>query len=340
MLFILGRGFDPRMCVGAEALLRLGGEGRRDVLAIEYHEGGASPSRIHAALVAENWTRLESALAGRAELSSQAIQMYSDDGRRVGARSAAAVFQSTDHLRAYDDILVDISAMPRVVYVPLLAKLMYLVDGWHEPRRRPNLFVLVTENPSLDASIVDEGVEDVAGYIHPFSGSLEREATAGQPKIWIPLLGERQGPQLERIHDLVIPDEICPVLPSPSRNPRRGDNLVLEHRYILFDRLRVEPQNFIYAAEWNPFEVYRQVRRTIFQYRDALTPIGGCKVALSALSTKLMSVGALLVAYELKQLGMDVALVHVESQGYVMGEHVAQQSEVFCAWVAGDCYEP
>lgn len=341
VLLILGRGFDPRMCGGAEAILRAAGAGRLHVLAIEYHEGGASPSRIHSDLVSANWSRLESLLAGRAHLESRAVTMYSSDGRRIGARSSAALFQSGDDLGIYSDILVDISAMPRVVYVPLIAKLLYLVDMWaRQDRRRPNLFVLVGENPGLDAHILDEGVEDVASYIHPFSGSLEREATAGQPKIWIPLLGERQGPQLERIHDLVVPDEICPVLPSPSRNPRRGDDLVLEHRYILFDRLRVEPQNFIYAAEWNPFEVYRQIRRTVFQYRDALRPLGGCKVALSALSTKLMSVGAFLVAYELKQLQIDVALAHVESQGYVMEHGTAPPSELVAVWLAGECYEP
>lgn len=326
------------MCVGPETLLRAGGGGRRDVVALEYHEGSASPSRVHAPLVIENWSRLESVVAGRGQLMTRAVQMYSADGRRIGARSAAALFHSGDDLRDYSDVVVDISAMPRVVYVPLIAKLLYLID--REPgSARPNLFVLVAENPGLDARIVDEGVEDVASYIHPFSGSLEREATAGQPKIWIPLLGERQGPQLERIHDLVVPDEICPVLPSPSRNPRRGDDLILEHRYILFDRLRIEPQNFIYAAEWNPFEVYRQIRRTIFQYRDALTPLGGCKFALSALSTKLMSVGAFLVAYELKEGDIDIALAHVESQGYVMGTATPLQNELFGVWLAGECYD-
>jgi len=36
------------------------------------------------------------------------------------------------------------------------------------------------------------------------------------------------------------PDEICPVLPFPALNPRRGDNLVLEYRDLLFDRLRID----------------------------------------------------------------------------------------------------
>jgi hypothetical protein len=169
---------------------------------------------------------------------------------------------------------------------------------------------------------------------------------AGQPKIWIPILGERQETQLERIYNLIdVPDEICPVLPFPALDPRRGDNLVLEYRNLLFDRLRIEPRNFIYASEWNPFEVYRQIRRTILHYREVLGPLGGCRTVLSALSTKLLSVGALLVAYELKQAKVDVGIAHVGSQGYIMDDDPGAQgpqapSELFGLWLAGECYAP
>jgi hypothetical protein len=194
--------------------------------------------------------------------------------------------------------------------------------------------------------IRDEGVDETATYVYPFSGGLEMEATAEQPKIWIPILGEGQETQLERIYNLIdVPDEICPVLPFPSLDPRRGDNLVLEYRDLLFDRLRLEPRNFINASERNPFEVYRQIRRTILHYREALGPLGGCKTVLSALSTKLLSVGALLVAYELKQAKIDVGIAHVGSQGYIMDDgpgapRSQPQSKLFGLWLAGECYEP
>jgi len=132
---------------------------------------------------------------------------------------------------------------------------------------------------------------------------------------------------------------------SPALNPRRGDNLVLEYRDLLFDRLRIEPRNIIYASEWNPFEVYRQIRRTILHYREVLGPLGGCRTVLSALSTKLLSVGALLVAYELKQVKVDVGIAHVGSQGYIMDDDLGAQgpqthSELFGLWLAGECYAP
>jgi hypothetical protein len=346
VLFVLGRGFDPRMCLGLKLLLRAGGIGRRDVLAIEFHEGTSSPSRVHAPLVEANWAELQSLLEERTGLSTKPVRLWSNDGRRIGSRSAAALFDNLSDLVWYTDVFVDISAMPRGIYFPLIAKLLYLLDS-AEPgaaTRRPNLYVLVSEDPLLDELIHDEGIDDTAAYVYPFSGGLEMEATAGYPRVWIPLLGEGQVAQLGRIYDLVLPDEICPVLPSPSLNPRRGDDLVLEYRGLLFDQLRVDPRNFIYASERNPFEVYRQIRRAILQYGDALRPLGDSKAVISALSTKLLSVGALLVAYELKQAKIEVGIAHVEAQGYVMSEgadarSAQAQSVLFGLWLSGDCYE-
>src|SRR2546423_886322 len=67
-----------------------------------------------------------------------------------------------------------------------------------------------------------------------------------------------------------------------------------------------------------------------------------------ARSAKLLSVGALLVAYEFK-FGQakvdDVGIAHVGSQGYIMDddpgdEEPQMQSELFGLWLAGECYEP
>ncbi len=73
-------------------------------------------------------------------------------------------------------------------------------------------------------------------------------------------------------------------------------------------------------------------------YQDALSPLGGCRVALSALSSQLMSLGALLAAYELKQSGQGIAVAHVDSQGYTL-DNSKMDSEVFGLWLAGECYE-
>ncbi len=96
----------------------------------------------------------------------------------------------------------------------------------------------------------------------------------------------------------------------------------------------------MYVSERNPFEVYRQIVNVTDHYQQALRPLGGCKVVVSASSSKLLSLGALLVAYELRT---DVGVAHVGSQGFGMlpegSGGTAERAELFGLWLEGECYE-
>jgi len=341
LLLVAGRGFDPRACFAAETILGLGGKGRRDALLLEFDEGPDSPSHAYSDRVAHNATRFEELFTGRGSHEIRPIAMIDADRRRISSRSAALVVQPED-LAEYDDIVVDISALPRSIYFPLIAKLLYMVDRAAEGGRPANLHVMVGEDPSLDQRITDVGIADTAEYVHLFRGGIDRESNATDPRLWIPILGEGQSAKLERINNLVRPDEICPVLPFPSMDPRRADNLVLEYHRLLFDEFRVEPRNFIYASESNPFQVYRHIRRAVLRYTEALTPLGGCKVILSSLTSKVLSIGALLVAFELKEAKMSVGIAQVEVQGYEIREAnpviAPVAPRLIDIWIAGDCY--
>jgi hypothetical protein len=342
LLFVLGHGFDARMCDGIERVLSLGGEGTRDVALIAFDEGAESPSQTYLAQRQANGERLENLIRGRGKVGHRGIKMFSDDNRRIGARSIAQEFASSAEFRSYTDVVVDISALPRSLYMPLLAKLLALFDGDAKDGENRNLHVIVSHSPAIDCAIVEEGLEESASYLFGFAAAaLESESTSGQPKIWIPVLGKRQAAQLERINQFVMPDEICPLLPSPARDPREGDSIMIEYRELLFDQLRVEPRNIIYAAESNPFEVYRQLMRSILHYDRALTPLGGCKVALSAMSSKLASMGVVLAAYELGRRSpkVTVGVAHVESQGYrVEPTGISSSTTLFTMWLSGECY--
>ena len=336
VLLVLGRGFDPRSRLGLDMILTAGGVGSRDVLGLDYDEGEASPSLAYAQRVEENWTHISTAVQGRGTIELRGLPFWSGS-RRVGPLHAANIFNLPEELTRYDDVVVDIGAMPRGVYFPLIARILYLLDhAAAEATNRTNLHVLVADDPALDSRIVEEGIDETASFLHSFEGSFSREATGQQPKVWIPLLGESRTIQFDRIYDLVKPDEICPVVPFPSKNPRRGDDIVLEYRDLLFDQHQLDPRSLMYAAEQNPFEVYRRIRKASFHYHDTLRLIGGCKVALSALSSKLMSLGVLMVAYELKPL-LDIGLAHVECRGYRV-DNFESVAEVFGLWLAGECY--
>ena len=342
VLFVIGHGFDRRMCDVVERLLSFGGEGSRDVALISFDEGAASPSHIYSPQRKANGEYIEKLVGERGKIAHRVISMFSDEGRRVGARSIVAEFASSAEFRSYTDVVVDISALPRGLYLPLLAKLLALFDQEPKDGIRRNLHVVVSHSPAMDGAIVEEGLEESATYLHGFAAAaLEIESTSGQPRIWIPVLGKRQQIQLERIHSLVAPDEICPLLPSPAQDPREGDSIMIEYRALLFDQLRVEPRNIIYGDESNPFEVYRQIMRSILHYHRALIPLGGCKVALSAMSSKLASIGVLLAAYELgrREPKVTVGVAHVESQGYRDDSNVGDHMRtLYTMWLSGECY--
>lgn len=345
VLFIVGHGFDTRMCDGIEAILGAGGLGARDTVLITFDEGPESSSHSYTDQRATNEQKLKTLLGGYGSLKRRNIRLFSDEGRRIGSRSIANAFTAQDEILSYTDVVVDISALPRALYFPLLAKLLTIFDRGFRSELKRNLHVVVSHSPQLDRLIQDEGIEENATYLHGFSAaSFEREATREQPRVWIPILGAGQQVQLERIHGLVRPDEICPLLPSPASNPREADELLSEYRELLFDQLRVEPRNIIYASEANPFEVYRQLMRSVLHYQKALAPLGGCKAVLSAMSSKLASIGALLTAYELGSLSSQqhvaVGVAHVEAQGYRMvpGEDIPAQT-LYTMCLKGECYE-
>jgi len=343
VLFVLGLGFDPRMCLGYKSLLEAEGSGKRDLMLIRFKEGPNSPSRKYSHLVESNLKKLEHLAPRESKKTVKDIPMWSADGRRIGSKNAASIFSGVSDFHAYTDVVIDISSMPRGIYFPLIGKALYLIDSYNKNKADSssllNLHVLVSENALLDAKIKDDGIDEDANYMHGFTGTLEAESDTSLSRIWMPIMGESQGEQLERILNKVAADEICPIIPMPSVKPRRGDNLLVEYRELLFDRLRVEPGNFMYVSEQNPFEVYRETYRTIRNYKEALENLGGCRVVISASSSKLLSIGALLAAYELK--GEGVGMINVETQGYQIENDITKElhnTTLFTLWLAGDCY--
>lgn len=171
----------------------------------------------------------------------------------------------------------------------------------------------------------------------PIGGFARPSGQPARTTIWVPVLGEGAAMRAERLYQELDPDEVCPVLPWPARDPRRGDRIVLEHRSLLFDTIRLEPRNVIHAAERNPFDLYRALGRLHDRYREALSPLGSVAMVLSSHSSKLLSVGVLLAAYE-----HDLEVQHVSPGRYGLhpgGEELRDHDEVFDVWLAGEPYQ-
>ena len=332
--FVQGIGFDPRMCLGLKLLRDLAPPAAVEVWAVSF----GSPGDTTAIAMAQDNLALFTELLStgrRHDLDLAAPNIEQTARGAANAIADLAVFGDVS------DIVIDVNALPRAVFFPLIAKLLYLCDQRHAGA--PNLHVLAGDAAWLDAIIQSAGIDEHAVWLHPFASTFGVEATLHVPRVWMPVLGERTAPQLERISQLVGQMEVCPMLPFPSRDPRRGDELFLEYRRVLFDQLRTDSGTFIYAAESNPFQVYRRLRQSTLEHVQTLKPLGGCKTAYSALSSKLVSIGVLLVAYELRDDGYEVGVADIGSQSHTIKRHVSieearERTELAGLTLSGDSY--
>jgi hypothetical protein len=342
LLFIMGEGFDFRMPLGLKSFVDNCPEIDVTCILIQFDEGKGSTSRKYKDQVSENLEQLKK-LVPQSKIATKKIELWDKEGkrkRRVGDQNAAALFDQAT-FEGFTDVVVDVSALPRGIYFSLVGKVQTLLDIFFP---NINFYILTAENARLDSNITEFQPDAELSYVYGYRGGSELTADRKQV-IWLPILGEGKAHQIRAAYDRIKPDEICPVLPFPSKDPRRSDALLIEYHKLLFDELNIEGQNIIYVAEQNPFQVYRTLSQTIRDYNETLDIIKGCDVVISTFSSKLLSLGALLCAHEFKVEGkIKVGILNVDSSGYEVAlqeidEQMISQSELFLAWLAGDPYK-
>lgn len=339
LLYVVASGFDPRMCDGAESIMKKGGRGKRDCRLIRFYEENDPDAALYADLIRDNTRRLEGMLDQR---QIQTVKVPSGANKPIDIQRLASGAIKDGDLEAYTDIVVDVSSMQTQTFFPLLGDVLIRLARADSPSgRQPNLFVVVSEDLGIDKAITKSGLDEEASFVHGFLGSASLRTAALVPAIWIPLLGENRGDELELVRKEIKPAETCPVVPSPSLDPRRGDRMLLEHRELL-RRVEADRRSMIYASERNPFDVYRQIYDTVVHYDTVLRPLGDYRFVISPMSSKLMSIGALLAAYELtyeEDIRQEIALVGA-SKYYFERPSGPRRPDLFTVWVSGECYEP
>ena len=333
VLFIAGRGFDPRTTVGACAIVHAGFPIAACCL-LRLTNPQDSPDRPRSQEAADNEATMR-ALFANAEIDVKEIAVRNANGRLVGSAHIQTLLADRAWVSGFTDVIVDITALPTSVSFPLLGTLISIADEQTcEADSALNLHCIVCENVSLDERIMAEGGE-VAAYIDPFHGRSGLSSEPDPITIWAPVLGERQPEALRKIYDMLSPQEVKPFLPSPSRNPRRGDELVAHYQSLLFDAWQVDPRGFIYADERDPFDIYRQLGELAAVYKESLSPLGTAHTVVSAHSSKLLSLGVLLAAFE-----HNLAVAHVEPTAYSLDTMAVdfETNELFEVWLTGDAY--
>lgn len=338
LLYVVASGFDLRMCDGAESIMRAGGSGKRDCRLVKFYGATDSTALSYGDLVESNILKLEQ-LFGKQQIKT--VKLAPQRNRDVALQRSAAGLVVDEDYRTYTDIIVDISSMPTQIFFPMLGKIVQRLSGTHlSGGRNPNLFIIVSEDPAIDRAITKSGLDEEASFIYGFFGDMDLQAKESGPTIWIPVLGENRAEELKRIHQKINPAETCPVIPSPSSDPRRGDHILLEYRNVL-RRIGIDPQNMIYASEQNPFDVYRQIRDAVIHYHRVLKPVGTYRFAISPMSSKLMSIGAFLAAHELTykmKIRQGIGIVGAARYKFDKPSERCEPN-LFTLWICGDCYE-
>jgi hypothetical protein len=336
ILMIIGLGFDPRTSIALKKIFDISGEGKRDVIILDFIRDEQQNIGRYKKLVSENQKEIEEYLKNR-NYSVKKIIMRSPENHNVGGRNVTKIIDIKE-IEEYTDIIVDISAMSRGIFFPLVSKLIAIIDSTNQIK---NLHLVVAENPELDSTIKTEGLAERASYLHGF-GSIEVEMYKDLPKVWIPILGEDKIDQIKILRENISPHETCPILPFPSADIRRGDKLVTEYKNILLDDLNIEMRNITYVHEQNAFQTYRIILNIIMRYHETFSLFRGCKTILSALSSKLLSIGVLLAAYELKVQKKVVGVLHVDSEDFnfeLKDEQILDETVLYNLWITGEPYE-
>ena len=341
VLMIIGRGFDVRACDAARRIFAAGGVGERHAWLLCFDNGlQDSPQREQMTAANEDGYRR---LFKEANIRELQIALGDASRQTATSRNTAQTLSDKTTFQAYDDVILDVSAMPRMIALTAIAKLITLLDGIaEETGKQVNLHVTTAESVTADRRAASGSLSDVVTMVVGFSGSKNAESDDFMPRVWFPVLGEDQEARLTLIREDLMPNEICPVIPFPSRDPRRGDYIVASYRQTLFDDFQIEPKNILHACEFNPFEAYKQIYGAIDRYHNALTEFGGCKAYVSPLSSKLLSVGALLACYDHRlstrsHPELRIGMPYVESVSYGDVEQTeTDPRELYSMWIRGE----
>lgn len=360
LLYIAGRGFDVRaQTVMREFVTGQRGSGRKTasakllMLGFEGYELDDSIVR----LTEENAVALEALFSPLG--SAETITIAVPDGEEEASPSDALrqrVKTVLDEMDGKTDIILDVSSLPRATYLALLTNILHkLVPTKDVALDKPhplyangvNFHVLVAEDAHLDGQIRAEDPSNDLVMIPGFITAWQAESLQDRPLVWFPVLGENRVNQLQKIIDsALIPmgAEVCPVVPHPSKDPRRADNLLVEYRGPLFDSRKTPTSNILYAHESHPFEAYRQLLGAMQRYKNSMSIMGGCRLVMTPLGSKLITLGAGLACFEMRPSDWNarygVAIPHAEPRRYLASVDSLRQStpEISLLLLTGQAY--
>lgn len=334
-LLIGGAGFDPRTAKIVTELSCILGS-RLSVVLIK--EERPSPEAQLILRAEENLQQIRDT-CGHVDVRS--VDILADDGAIVGGRN---VINSILDIKFSDftDVVIDLSALSTGVSFPLVS---YVYNESKKLSWELNVHIAVVSNPKLDGAIVSdphERASEARGFqeVNLFSDTTEKT------KLWLPIVSGDKRHILNTIYGQLKPQDTCPILPFPSENPKKGDNIAYAIFSSIYDEMggglendwELEPQNFLYADERAPLDIYRTIIRIAHERAPVFEAFGGSTIVLSPLGSKIPSIGALMAGLE-----KEFPVVYVEAIGYNVDWDLAEaigpeDSKMAHVWLCGDAY--
>lgn len=358
LLYIAGRGFDLRaQTVMQEFVAGQQGNGRKTVNAklLQLGFDGYELDESIVQLTEENAAALESVFSPLGEAAT--VTVATPDGEDEASASDALrqrIRAVLDEVDGKTDIILDVSSLPRATYLALLTSILQklvpnkeTVEGAEHPlyANGVNFQVLVAEDAELDGHIRAEDPSNDLLNIPGFFAAWQAESVQDWPLVWFPVLGEGRVSQLQKIANSIPSEaEVCPVVPHPSKDPRRADRLLVEYREPLFDSRKTPTSNILYAHESHPFEAYRQLLGAMRRYQNSMTILGGCRLVMTPLGSKLITLGTGLACFEMWSSNVEakyrVAIPHAEPTRYLASVDSLRKSkpEISVLLLTGEAY--
>jgi hypothetical protein len=336
VLLVAAAGFDPRSR-GVSRML-----------------AGVLGDRLSAYYIREERPGATDELVARAEANEAALKgivpnsrvftlaVFADDGAPVGGARLVSELQANPIPADVTDVILDMSALSIGIGFPA-AKLL-LEDCEADPKRAFHL--MIVSNPELDdriANVPSNRVSPVKGFA-PDIGLSALEVA----QVWIPQLARGRGSTLTQIGAASGTwYKICPVLPFPSRNPRRADDLLSEYQTELVDEWEIDPRDIVYASERNPLDCYRTLSTLKQRFDRTMEGTYVPRMVLSPIGSKVLAAGALMAAIE---HGMSVQYIETESYAFGGAEpaagdppdmmvHLVLSGPLYRGYLAGDASE-
>lgn len=304
VLLVAAAGFDPRSARIAAML------------------AGTLGDRLSAYFVREERRGASEGLVARADANEVAlarivpdcqvfrVEVFANDGAPVGGSRIASVLSENPIPAGVTDVILDLSALSIGIGFP--AARILLEDCEAEVDRAFHL--MITSNPELDDRIVSvqsNRTSPIRGFAPPVTGRAEEVAW-----IWIPQLARGRTSSLTQIGAAIGRCyKICPLLPFPSRNPRRADDLLSEYQVALVDEWEIDPRDIVYASERNPLDCYRTLSTLKTRFDRAIGDTYEPRMILSPVGSKVLAAGALMAAIE-----HGMAVQYQETESYAIAE--------------------